>query len=215
MAATIQLPEPLLRGLRDIAALSEDDFVVFLEALKSIPTEIRQHRVFPDVLIPGRADNGESMKGAAFALALGRAQRRASIAETAAGLKQTVTGLNPEQLGVLEQRATAILDIESLDLIARSHYVLLEHSRTYSSARIISDIRAVFGDEVNVQPDGAVIVHMLNVIYNSAGRRENISLALDEKDIDLLMAVLERAREKNKTLKQTIEKSGLKYVKVT
>jgi hypothetical protein len=56
---------------------------------------------------------------------------------------------------------------------------------------------------------------MLNVIYYSAGRRETIAVALDEKDIDQLITVLERARVKGKTLRGTIEKTGIKYIGVS
>jgi len=216
MAATITLPDGLDRGLRDIATLSDDEFATFLKALESIPAEIRQHSIFPRIRMSARPDGGEALTQAAFAMVLGRAQRRASIADAVKGISASaIHMLTPPQFEIFEKRVADILSIDNLDIVARSHHVLLEHSATYSSALIVSDIRAVFGDDVTDQPDAAVIVHMLNFIYYSAGRRESIALALDEKDIDLLMDVLERARTKNKTLKETITKSGLKYIKVT
>jgi hypothetical protein len=126
----------------------------------------------------------------------------------------TNLGLTEEMVGTLRHRAKKILDVESLHLIAKAHSVLLEHSCTYSSARIVSDIRTVFGDDISSQPEAAVIVHMLNIVYFNARRREISSIAMDEKDIDQLIAVLERARTKSKSLRETIEKSGVKYVGV-
>ena len=216
MARSADLPEPLRKGLRDIASLSESEFDKFLSALQDIPVEIRQHRVFPDFDLPGFPENGESIKSAAFSLILGLQQRQFPVSEIIDSVIDALKSYNLEnhQMNILRHRIEEILKIESLALIARAHRVLLEHSSTYSSVRIISDIRSIFGDDVTAQPQAAVIVHMLNITYNSAGRRENIALALDEKDIDELISVLERARSKTKTLRSTIEKSGIRYIKV-
>ncbi len=217
MARSATIPEPLRKGLRDIASLSEAAFDEFLAALQTIPIEIRQHRIFPDFELPNFPENGESLKAATFGLILGRVQPRVSVSETIEGIIKALKSANfePSQIETLRYRLEQILQIDSLDLIARAHSVLLEHPRTYSSARIISDVRSVFGDDVTLPPQAAVIVNTLNLICYSAGRRETIAVALDEKDIDQLMAVLERARGKTKTLRGTIEKSGVRYIGVS
>jgi hypothetical protein len=49
MARSASIPEPLRRGFVEIATLPEPAFQDFVTALKAIPIEIRQHRVFPDI----------------------------------------------------------------------------------------------------------------------------------------------------------------------
>jgi hypothetical protein len=217
MARSASIPEPIRRGFREIASLPEPAFQDFLAALRAIPIQIRQHRVFPDVDLPNLPENGEAIKSATFALVIGRAQPRVSIEQAIDGIAEALSssGFDDTMLNTFRRRAAAILSIPSLDLIARAHSVLLENACTYSSTRIISDIRAVFGDDVASEPQAALIVHMLNVIYYSAGRRETIAVALDEKDVDQLIATLERARAKGNTLRGTIEKTGVTYIGVS
>jgi len=216
MALSVSVPEPLRRGLQTIATLPEQTFQALMSALKTIPLEIRQHRVFPDVTVPGLEEGQtQAILQTVFGMVIGRAQPRVTVADAVEGLVDSVSRLiKDDQIETFRRRATEILSLEALDLITRANNVLLEHSCTYSNARIISDIRAVFGDDVTRQPEAAVIVHMLNIVYYSAGRRENMSVALDEKDIDNFIIVLERARSKNNTLKETIKKINLQYIGV-
>lgn len=211
--ARSSIPQPLKAGLRGIATLSEAAFGELLTTLRSVPFEIVQYQVFPEIEVPG----GDLVLGAVYGLILGRGRPRVPIDEAVEAVVESLASEDFDNalLDTLRRRAEAILNIESLDLVARAHDVLLEHSSTYSSARIVSDIRAVFGDDVATAPQAAVIVHMLNMVYHSAGRREAIAVALDERDVDLLIAVLERARAKNNVLKATIEKSGLRYIGVS
>jgi hypothetical protein len=217
MARSASIPEPLRRGFREIATLPEAAFQEFLTALRSLPIEIRQHRVFPDIDLPDLPENGEAIKSATFALVISRADPRISTSQAIDSIAEALSSSDFDHtlLDVFRTRAEAILSVPSLDLIARAHNVLLEHACTYSSARVFSDVRAVFGDDVASEPQAAVIVHMLNITYHSAGRRETIAVALDEKDIDQLIAVLERARTKNTTLTNMIEKSGVRYLRVS
>jgi hypothetical protein len=194
--------------------MSEPSFSEFLAALKAIPLEIRQHRIFPDITTADLPERGEALKGAVFSLLLTHAESRIPIDDLVEAVSVT-SDLNPNAKTTLAARIRAILDIKTLDLIARAHSVLLEHESTYSSARIVSDIRAVFSDDVNQQPDAAVIVHMLNMIFYRSGERETFAVALDEKDIDHLISVLERAKIKTAMLRQTIQKGGLHYIGVT
>lgn len=207
------IPPSLQAGLRGIATLTEDQFRRLLTSLTEIPTEIVQYQVFPEIDVPG----GRAVLNAAYSLILGRSRPRSPIDEAVDSVLLALesAGFDKELLTTLRPRAEAILQIDTLDLLARAHDVMLEHSFTYSTARVVSDIRGVFGDDVSSPPQAAVIVHMLNMMYHNAGRRESLAIALDEKDIDQLIAVLERARAKNNVLRETITASGIKYIGVS
>jgi hypothetical protein len=215
----VALPDSLAAGLREIAELSDSVFEEFLSLLRSIRTEIKQYRVFDDadITLPALADGGKSIKGAAFALLLSRGRRHDPVDEFVADLIDTVSstaGFESTSLEILKRRATAILNIESLDLVARAHDVLLEHSNIFSSARIVSDLRPVFGETVTEPPLAVVLVHMLSIAFRSAGRRENFVVALNDKDIHALLQVLERAKTKSATLQESVKRADMTYVKV-
>jgi hypothetical protein len=213
------LPEALAKGLREIAVLSDETFGKFVAFLEAIPIEIKQGELFNY----GKADFGEgnlindTVISAAFSIVMSRVGSRTSAQQF---VERLIDGISPSaelgdaQLRTLRSRAAEILSIKSLDLLARAQDVLLEHSQTFSTARIVSDLRPVFGDQISSDPAGVVIVHMLNVIYRNAGRRETFAVALDEKDIDDLMGVLQRAKDKSATLKRIVENTSIPYIKV-
>jgi len=213
------LPDFLTKGLRDIAALPPDTYDHFLAFLRSIPVEIKQPRVFnvENLGNPDISQNRDSTTEAAFSLIMSRAGSRITIDKFVDRLIEGISAssdLNNTQLQTLRQRVTDILNIETLDLIARAHNVLIEHFGIFTAARVVSDIRPVFGEDVSAGPLGAVLVHMLSVAHRSAGRRENFVVALDERDVDQLIEVLQRAKSKATTLRSAIANSSIPYIKV-
>jgi hypothetical protein len=217
MRATLR--EALAKGLNAIAVLPDEAFGKLLAFLEAIPIEIKQGEIFN----AGKPSSGEGILideaviSAAFSIVMSRGGSRLSVKQF---VERIVDGISPSadlndtQLQTLRRRAAEILSIRSLDLVARAHNVLLEHSQTFSTARIVSDLRPVFGDQISDDPAGVVIVHMLNVSYRSAGRRETFVVALDEKDIDDLIGVLQRAKDKSATLKRIIGTTGVPYINV-
>src|SRR4051812_2888551 len=143
------LPPSLANGLKEIARLSPESFAEFLAKLRTIPVEIKQHRVFSgtEFEVGGVADQGRSIKDAAFSLLLSRAGSRIPIDEFSDGLIEAI-GLEKGLVDSLKHRVAQILQIETLDLVARAHNVLLEHASTFSSARVVSDMRPIFDDGV-------------------------------------------------------------------
>jgi hypothetical protein len=213
------LPANVASNLKEIASLPDEIFDQLLAGLRALPTEIKQYRVFSetDFAIRDLPDNGESVKSAAFSLLLSRARSRSPIDQFVTELGQTISsvpGFDPALVNRLKARATTILSIRALDLVAKAHDVLLEHANAFSTSRVISDVRPVFGEDVGAQPMGAVLVHMLSIVYRNAGKRENFVVALDEKDIDRLLEVLERAKIKQQTLRDTLNTANVPYVKV-
>lgn len=213
------LPELLVKGLRDIATLPQPLLDEFLSSLRGLPLEIQQNRVFSgsDFKIASLPDGGQSIKDAAFSLLLSRADRRVAAEDFLNSLIEALSldpAFDKTLIGTLQQRIIEILSIENLDLIARAHDVLLEHPQTFVSARIVSDIRPVFGDSVDEPPAAAVLVHMLNITYYNARRRERFAVALDQKDLDKMIDVLERARAKEKTLRSMIKAQDVSYIEV-
>jgi hypothetical protein len=78
----------------------------------------------------------------------------------------------------------------------------------------VSDIRPVFSDDVEEAPTVAVIVHMLKIVYYQAGERREFVVAMDTKDIQLLIDTCDRAAKKTKGLETVIESANMAYIEV-
>jgi len=109
-----------------------------------------------------------------------------------------------------ERRLVSLLGVESLILSARAVDIQHEFEKLFMSARIVSDIRTVFGVSV-VRPAGAMIVHNLKIRYLEDGQLKESFFALDNADLENLRRVLDRAEIKTTELKQVINKGEIEY----
>ena len=107
-----------------------------------------------------------------------------------------------------------LLNHSETELSAKAIYLLLEQDKVYTSARILTDLRPVFGGAKISSPKAAVILHTLKLEFSENGNESSFHIALDTLDIKNLIEVLTRAKAKELELKTHIEKSGLKYIEI-
>jgi hypothetical protein len=115
----------------------------------------------------------------------------------------------------LEERLAQLLDIGTLDATRKARDLLVEHEHTLHSARILTDIRPVFGPNPDDDPTGALIVHMLKLSYHDESEDvKEIYIALDTGDSDYLIDMFRRAESKAESLKRVLERAKVPYIDV-
>lgn len=82
----------------------------------------------------------------------------------------------------------------------------------YARARIVSDIRPVFGDDPAVRPTEAVVIHNLELSYWQDDRYNALYISLDSEDLRQLQEVVQRAVQKDHTLTSVLTQSALRRV---
>lgn len=107
------------------------------------------------------------------------------------------------------ERFSKLLNVNALSLRTKTASLIVDHQIVYKSAKIISDIRPVFGDDIEQSPVGASLVHNLKVEYVENDELKYIHFALDDKDIGSLITLFKRTQSKSETLKMFIKSSGL------
>lgn len=120
--------------------------------------------------------------------------------------------LSSERQNWFRERLIRVFKIENLLVVAKALSVLQDNEKTFSGARILTDVRPVFGSDIGVAPRAAVIVHMLNLTFYSEGQLKELFIAMDTADVQMLREVLDRADLKSETLKSVIEKADVKYL---
>lgn len=121
-------------------------------------------------------------------------------------------GLSGEDREHLKDRLVRLLDLDSLDATSKATDVLLEHEHTIHDARVMTDIRPVFGLNTDAPPIGAMVVHALKLSYHEADELKELFVALDTGDVDRLIETLERAKSKAKSLERVIEAAKVPYI---
>lgn len=112
-------------------------------------------------------------------------------------------------------RLKSLLSAESISLSGRARLVFTEHEHYLCYARIMTDVRPIFGESVEKQPIGATIVHTLKLAYHEAKEIREFFVALDGDSLDRLSDLIERAQRKATSLKSTmIDGSGTRYLDI-
>jgi hypothetical protein len=99
---------------------------------------------------------------------------------------------------------TAALSLEdTVGTAAKAGHILTQHERIFVSARILTDVRAIFHVNTADKPHSALIVHMLRMTYRDMhGNISNEFFALDSNDIRTFKGLIDRAIQKEETLKK-------------
>jgi hypothetical protein len=114
--------------------------------------------------------------------------------------KQSDPPMPPEELQAVAEKFKGLLRIKNLESITKAISLQREGERLYCGAKILSDIRPVFGPAVDSMPVAGVITHTLKLNYHENGQHKTVFVVLDEEDLVNLRSVIERAEAKAKTL---------------
>ena len=96
-----------------------------------------------------------------------------------------------------KERIVTLLSLDALHLIeAKAKELLQEAQRLLLDARILTDIRPVFGEDIGENPTAFILTHTLKLHYHEGGEHREFFVALDEQDIASLKRMSERAQRK-------------------
>jgi hypothetical protein len=218
--AQLRIPPTFKEGLLQIATLTNEQFQELYTALENLPLRIEHHYIFDYkgleiVTIP--PDKLESIRDVLFPIYLAKETTGISstlyvndIVETLRQAEQDSEWTRSEDsVNGFKERLIRLLDIERPKLIAKANNVLTGHTPYYIKGRILTDIRPVFMDKVENPPQAAVLVHVLRIDYMKDDTEREFVVALDTKDIQLLIDVLERAKKKTGTLNSIISSANM------
>lgn len=90
---------------------------------------------------------------------------------------------------------------QSLGVSSKVLGVIGDHDHVYCRSRVLTDVRPVFSSSVSDPPAALVVVHTLRLTYHSDGDMHSFYIALDAADLEDLREQIERAVEKEKSLR--------------
>jgi len=201
LASLLRLSDPALDGLE--RALSQSVLTLDREDL------ISQLRKEPSLSEVG--DLGEVV-GALISIAGTAYSAGVSTDETievaiATIMDDDVVDLSDADAELLKARLARLAKSKPVELVAKASELSRTNDRSFRSARIASDLRPIcIGDETQIA--GAVILHQLSIRASRNGKGEATYFALDSADLAMLSAVILRAIQKDKALRQFAASTG-------
>jgi len=210
----LRVPPRHRAGFLAVKDFTKDEFANVAEALQGdtdaryVPINELTRSVTEAVPRLARRD-GESIVQALLSLQTARAIHDNSLEEFASGIASSEDlDLAPEGAQTLANRIQFLASIPALAVTAKALDVAQEHDRVFHRARVLTDIRPVFGDSALDPPLGAVVTHMLRIDAFRNGQAEDYYVALDNSDLIALREVVGRAVDKNKSLNRVLDGSG-------
>jgi hypothetical protein len=92
--------------------------------------------------------------------------------------------------------------LSPIKLALKASILADENEKTFEDSRVITDIRPVFNNDVELKLDGSIIVHNLKLSYLEADDSENhVFITMTGLDLDALIEQLQRAKKKEEILK--------------
>ncbi|MFB1295785.1 hypothetical protein ACAG24_009740 [Mycobacterium sp. pW049] len=122
---------------------------------------------------------------------------------------QVAEELGDTEMEVLPGRLASLLSVPSMRAFGKAVDVSQESDRLLHTSRVITDIRPVFGNDVEREPIGAVISHTLRLDYFEHGEVRTVSFALNTRDLAELKKTLDRAQAKGNTLSNLLDRVEL------
>lgn len=102
-------------------------------------------------------------------------------------------------------KLSTILGAELFSLVAKVYDLATEDERIFCSARILTDLRPVFGLSVSDGPRAFIVTHLLKVAYHQGSKEhKNFYVTLDADDLQRLKGLIERAESKARSLKSAV-----------
>lgn len=225
MSSQVRVPDSRIEGFILLSKLSEDAFKELYSELakhkKGFYRNDFQHQVVSSLEIIPKTD---ALKIIAVVFSL-----FSPLVSTGKDVNELISDLllsletNPrltDPLSEVEKNnlhsyLTKFLRLPSLAIHAKALSVFFENERSFTSCRVISDVRPVFGLEDD-SISGVLLTHTLKIEYASSdGGDEEFFVTLDSADIDDLISKLEREKRKGEKIKKMLSEGAIDLIEVS
>lgn len=221
---TLSIPQRFHTGLTKLISLDEARTNQLLAVIPKTPLTLRPEHLAETIsrqVTSIDAKDLEEIVKTLVALYGVRASRDATISEFSEEIcsaiersESTKLRLPSKKRTQFKNRLEKLLALEkTLGLSSKAFDVLTEHQRILVDARIMTDVRAVFGNPKE-RPTAAVIVHTLKIHYIDCSEHKDFFVALDTSDIQNLRELLDRADQKVESLKAALQHADLPILDV-
>jgi hypothetical protein len=128
------------------------------------------------------------------------------VAEALITLPSSELRLPPEQKDEFKEKLNTLLNADVFALVTKVDELRAENERVFCHARIVTDLRPVFGKELEHGPIAMLVEHNLKIAFHEAGRKgdHQVFFSLDAKDLQELRRIIDRAEIKARTLRGAV-----------
>lgn len=213
MARFRVLPE-VIDKFKVLASLDTDVVQGLCEILGGIKVQLSPEEAVADAIysleaLEGLSDEDkDSLASSIIGLHVMRYGSGRKVSELTADVIEAAEGepgFDFDRLSVFRANLEHVLGIPTLQGSMKAWTLIDEYDKVFLEAKVLSDIRPVFDDELKNPLRASLVLHTIKIIHRHNGRREPIFITADAEDLELLREQVERALEKDRALKKMIQ----------
>jgi hypothetical protein len=220
--ATLRIPENQLGGFEKLIALDDEHVWALASALRDEYPGLNDSSALAEIASSAASislADANDVVGVLVALYILRARHELSIPDFVEDVCKALDEADAEGLKLsgedrdrFKDHLAGLLSIEPISVESKALDVQYENERTFQGARIMTDIRPIFGPDPEDPPTGAVIVHTLRITYRERNRMRDLEIALDAEDVSTMRDLLDRADSKASSIKAFLARTELPYI---
>lgn len=217
--ASLRIPESHRVGLAKLRQISDENTEAIVSALQRLPLTTIGRKDMTSAIstaVPNLpAGDVEKIAGTLFALYIVRASADVSLTKFAVdvscALRDGGEQFTEEEFARFKERMEKLLGVETFLATSKALSLQVDHENAFCEAKILTDVRTVFGANPEGQPVGFVITHILKIGHHDAGaNHRDFYVALDEDDLMALRGMVERAEKKATSIASLMSKTGIR-----
>jgi hypothetical protein len=120
--------------------------------------------------------------------------------------------VSDEDIATFRARLVRLLGVDSIAIVTKAARVLTDYERAFYDVKILTDLRPVFSADASAGAIGMGIVHVLEILFHGGRGHEKFFVALTTADLKKIRTALDRAELKVGTLRDSLTKSGIRYL---
>jgi hypothetical protein len=215
MPSILRIPAPFQPGLEALASLSNETAQALIEALRDETRLLTTDRMAEQVreTVPDLSEAADDILEALISLTTLLPEEGEGADELARDVAHSRDlDLDDEARDRLIDRLPPMLGIESLALAARASDIVTEYDRVFHDARVLTDLRPVFGADPAEGPKAGTLIATLKIDYHPPqGGIESEFYALEHADLLRLRDAVDRALAKHTSMRKLMETINLPY----
>lgn len=222
--ASIRVPDEDRKGLVKLVALRKESVDELLVALAEAPLSIDADELASIIVAKTKTIPQDDIKPIASTILsfyFARTYFGYSVPDFAKAVCEAMaqSGVDKQELPNEEcerfqDDLVRLLSVDSLAAKIKSRTLLREYERILCDARILTDLRPVFGSNPAEAPIGAGIVHTLRVRYHEGKDLKDFFVVLDSDEVEDLRESAERAKLKAESLRSVLKSADIPNVSI-
>lgn len=209
----IDPPPEHAAALREIASLTDEQFNELLIAIEANQSRSGINKLVDIIHQQFSADVANDLLPAVRSMLAYAEANLLDLTEFIAQVSDSSEmALSDQQKDTFRRRLADLIVNGPLQILHKSLVLALEQDRVLYDTKITTDIRPIFGEQLDSGPRSALILHSLRITFKQDESDKVEYFAMEEADLVLLNYAVERALAKSSALRQWLASTDVKHI---